>query len=290
MKLLSSSFLFKIKGALKVSVKPVKKNFISCLLCASRDEQTVQELLGDLSRQSLNKDSFEVVILDNSAQGLKKLTDQFAAALSVVYVRNASSTGMLGALRNATLEASRGEFICFLDDDTRILQEDFLQKALEIFQKTSPDLIMPLGKALCKEKDGRDRYLDPYSYAARCCLYQRRVIEALGGFHHDLAAYEDIDLGIRSRLAGVRVFKTDQLQYAHPGLFFTSLQKPLAIGQSVLKLRKYYPWYLWLLIYLNALRFLPLGLIPTTKNRQWFKISLGVLMAPFVRKECTYRG
>ncbi len=269
-------FPFNLKGGLQQPLPPAKDNFISCLICTNRNPETLEKLLMDIAEQTLGKDQFEIIIVDNSLEGAQSTIEKYAKMLSIQSIRETSKEGLISNLRNETLQRAQGTYILFLDDDTRLLQKDFLQRALMIFKELNVDMIMPYAQGL------------PYSFATRCCLYRRTILETLNGFQSNLSAYEDIELGLRVVLWGARTLKTNALTYQHPAFFFDSLQKPLAIGQTILKLRNIYPWYIWLFIYLNALRFLPLGLIPTTCNRQWFKISLGVLMAPFFRKKFTY--
>ncbi len=281
-------FPFNLEGDLIKPLPRMKNNFISCLLCTARETQQLEQLLIDFTKQTLNKDSFELVILDNSLPGLEDLVKKYSKLLNIFYIRNTSKEGLLGILRNETLQKAQGEFVLFLDDDTRLPQKDFLEESLSLFKQSNSDVIIPYGKALIKEGEEKYQFLDSYSFATRCILYKRTSLEDIGGYYKNLVAYEDIDLGIRMTLKGFKILETNLLHYQHPPLYFTSLQKPLAIGQSILKLREHYPWLIWLTLYLNALRFLPLALIPTTQNRQWFKISLGVLLAPFSHKKFTY--
>jgi len=260
---------------------------LSCLICTHRGASFINTLLNHLGHQSLDKRSFEILILDNTPQGLEGKIEG-RGSLPIQISRNASTHGFIGALRNEIFRKAKGEYILFLDDDTQILQKDFLHKALELFKHTDADIIMPCAYGIASDKMPHYHYLDNYSFAARCCLYKKSILDEVGVFRENITAYEDIDLGIRMRLRKAKILKTPLLEYHHPVLFFDSLQKPLAIGQSILKLRAYYPWYLWILIYLNALRFLPLILVPTMQNRQWFKISWGVFLAPFMKERKAY--
>lgn len=280
-------FPFRISGDLSGPLPPLKENFISCLICTAREPSLLIALLMDIKQQSLDKELFEVLILDNSLKGIKDSIKKYFNLFSLKYIRNNTTQGELGKLRNELLLNAQGNYILFLDDDTRLIQNDFLEKAISIFKISNPDVIMPFGKALLCPQKPNYKILDSYSFATRCCLYKRSSLEAIRGCRN-LITYDDIELGIRMELWGGKVLKTDELEYYHPALYFDSLKKPIAIGQSIFQLRKSYPWYAWLLIYINALRFLPCILIPTTENRQWFKISFGVLIAPFIKKKFTY--
>ena len=279
---------FNLSGDLSKRLTDAKGNFISCLICSARKSSFIEQLLTDLSQQNLEKDQFEIIILDNSLDGLEKSIKKYTELIPIKCVRNTSTDGNLGHFKNELLSKAQGSYILFLDDDTRLLQKDFLKKTLYLFKQFDPDILLPYGKPLICPDIPHYKFLDPYSLATRCCVYKRSILETMGGFRGSITAYEDIELGIRCSLWGAKILKTTKLEYHHPSLFFNSLQKPLAIGQSILKLKDHYPWHVWILIYLNALRFFPFILIPTIKNRQWFKISLGVLIAPWIKKRYTY--
>ncbi len=280
---------FPIEGDLPKTTITYQSGMISCLICSARASSVLALLLNDLAEQSLDRDHFEILICDNSLASHDALIKQYASRLSIQHLRDVSTLALIGNMKNKLLQSSRGALILFLDDDTRLPQKDFLTQALHLSETNPADIILPQGTGLAPQALGDYHFLDPYSFANRCCLYRRALLDTLKAFHEDITAYEDIDLGIRAIMNAAKVLRTDQLHYQHPALFFTSLKKPLAIGQSIIKLRTHYPLYIWLIIYVNALSFLLLALFPTMKNRQWFKISLGVLLAPLTRERHSYR-
>ncbi|HOW36321.1 MAG TPA: glycosyltransferase family A protein [Candidatus Omnitrophota bacterium] len=280
---------FSLKGDYNQNKSPSPKPLMSCLICASNRPKALNDLLEDLSGQDLESDKFEVVILnDGGGESIRAVVNLFTAKLPIAYRENAASKKMIGLLRNSTLEMSCGEYILFLDDDTRILQSDFLRKGLDLFNKQNPDIIIPFGEALYGIVKLKYSYFDHYSFGCAGCLYKRGILEEVGGFNGNIPAYEDIEMGIRMFIQGVAIIKTDELVYFHPPFYFDSMQKPLSIGKSVLKLRRHYSFLVWLAVFLNALRFLPCGLVPDLRYQQWFKISLGVLLACFKKEEYYY--
>ncbi|MBF0123539.1 MAG: glycosyltransferase family 2 protein [Candidatus Omnitrophica bacterium] len=280
---------FSLSGDLPTTQKPYHTNMISCLICTARSSDILGSLLNDLAQQSLDTNHFEIVLCDNSTAGHDALLKQYSSRLTIQYLRDTSPYALIGNMKNNLLGLARGETILFLDDDTRLPQKNFLEHSLHLIKETGADIILPRGEGLVSTNLSCYNFLDPYSFANRCCIYQRSLLDSLSGFRQDITAYEDIELGIRALMTKAKIIQTDQLHYQHPALFFNSLQKPLAIGQSILRLRRHYPFHIWLMIYVNALMLLPLGLWPTMKNRQWFKISLGVLLAPFTRERYSYK-
>jgi cellulose synthase/poly-beta-1,6-N-acetylglucosamine synthase-like glycosyltransferase len=277
---------FTIKGSWN-DQNIVKKGFISCLIVSAKRSKQLEFLLEDLVRQDFNKDAFEIIIAnDVDSQDYLPLIKKYRSSLNIQFIEIKESSHCVGLLRNKTLEASAGEFILFLDDDTQIHQTDFLWKALKSF-KSPVDVIIPKANALYGIVEKKYDYIDSKRLLTRCSLFKRSVLKEIGGFLN-ITSYEDIELSIRLRMKGYKVLFNDELNYFHPPEYFESMKKPLAIGQSIFKLKAYYPWHFWLLIYFNALRFLPLALIPTVHCRQWSKISVGILMAPFYKQEFNY--
>ncbi|OGX33082.1 MAG: hypothetical protein A2787_00220 [Omnitrophica WOR_2 bacterium RIFCSPHIGHO2_01_FULL_48_9] len=281
-------FPFDLRGDFR-PVKTTRSSFISCLICASNRADELDMLLTDLTEQTLMRTDFEVVLLnDGQGEAIRRVVEKYQSILPIVYHENAMPDRVIGHLRNRTLELSCGEYVLFLDDDTRLQQCDFLEKTKKMFSDKKADAILPKANALYGIVKWRYDYLNAYSYSTRCCLYRRAVLEKVGGFINDIKSYEDIDLSIRLTIAGIRTIKTAELQYFHPPLYFDSMRKPYSVGQAILQMRRRYSLGVWLLIYLNSLRFLPFGLIPNQQCQQWFKISLGILLSVFKREQYYY--
>jgi len=249
-------FNLKADGLLPTSDEKI---IFSCVIPSRRPEE-LKNILEDLSLQDFPQEKIEVIAVNEVSK-------------------------VISSLRNQGLASAHGEFILFLDDDTRIFQKDFLSKAYDLFKTYQADILLPYGQSLYGIMQSKQDFLDHFSFATRCCFYSRGLLERLGGFRNNLNSYSDIELSIRATLLSPVVIKSEKVSYFHPPLHFPTMQKPLAIGQSIFKLRQYYPLQVWLLIYVNALRFLPLALWPSRANRSWFKISLGVLLYPFKPQE-----
>lgn len=280
---------FNLLGDLKKDPEQERQPILSCLICASLRPQELDMLLEDLSSQTFQKNQFEVIIInDGGGPRVDAIIEKYSRTLSLKSKGYESPQKIIGRLRNESIALSQGQYILFLDDDTRLLQKDFLKRAWVIFTTKNPDVIMPLGHPLYGLTQEKYCFLDDYSFANRCCLYKYSVLKNISGFKDSLKAYEDIEMSIRLSICGIKVLQSDELEYYHPPLYFSSLDKPLAIGQTIWQMKKDYSLLVWMIVYLNALRFLWYGLIPTPRHRQWFKISLGVLLAPFTRTQHYY--
>lgn len=263
---------------------------ISCLLITSRRHVELDNLLADLSRQTWPRDRFEVVIVNDGANPLiREAVDRHRGAIDIVYRELDVAQRRLSNLRNISARMGEGEYFLFLDDDTRIFQRDFLERAVTILEAhPQMEVLLPAAKALYGIVKNKFDFLDTYSVTNRGSLYRRTALERIGGYSKDLNTYEDTEMSIRMAIAQLRTYCTDELEYLHPPLYFDSLSKPLAIGQTIFQMRRHYSFLVWLAAYINAMRFLVYIFFPTKINRQWLKISVGVLLFPFTRKSYYY--
>ncbi|MDE2223062.1 MAG: glycosyltransferase family 2 protein [Candidatus Omnitrophica bacterium] len=279
---------FDIKGGLAESKSAFSNEGLSCLIISNKPA-LLKSLLEDLGQQTLTKDQFEVVVVfDAPGTGIRDLINEHQRCLNIVFHQTERPVRILSNLRNMSVSLAQGEYFLFLDDDTRIFQKDFLELGLSFFKKQACQVLLPQAHALFGIAQSHYDFLDQFSFTNRCSFYHRSVIEDLGGFLKDIQTYEDTELSIRLMMKEWKIIQAEELSYFHPPLYFDSMRKPLAIGQTIFQLRRQYSFPVWLLVYLNALRFLPYVFWPGERLRHWFKISLGVLFFPFTGKSYYY--
>jgi len=279
---------FNIKGDLQQSINPIQSELLSCLIISNRPS-LLKNILEDLSFQTLPKANFEVVIVfDGQGEGISQLIEGYKEYLNIHLHKTDQPLRTLSDLRNISVALSQGPLILFLDDDTRIFQKDFLESALVPFNENLCDVLIPQAHCLYGVVGAHYDFLDKFSFTNRCSFYRRKTIEGIGGFLKGLQTYEDTELSIRLMIKIPKVIHMEELNYYHPPLYFDSMRKPLAIGQTIFQIRRQYSLLVWLLVYLNALRFLPLVLLPGQRYRHWAKISWGVLLYPFTGKSYYY--
>jgi glycosyltransferase involved in cell wall biosynthesis len=258
---------------------------ISCIIPTFDRWHELDNILCCLSLQDFPTDRFEVIVIeDGASEEGKACCATYQSCLDICLLQTDSVQHCVGALRNKALSISRGEYLLFLDDDTTILQVNFLQALYDRFTALPEiDCLQISGRAdRCLLKN-RYSYLDKFSFATRCVAYRRDRLILIGGFIDSLKSYEDIEMSIRFIISGGKVSQEETLYYYHPPLYFQSTGKTITNGLSFLTLFSRYGLLLWIVCYLNAIRFLPLFFSPIVRQRQWGKISAGFLIAPFYR-------
>lgn len=254
---------------------------ISCLINFYGRPHLLRNILSSLAEQNFPKRRFEVVLVEDregTPEG-SELVEGYRERLNVRYFTLKDNFGQMGYARNFALSNSRGKYILLLDDDTVILQRDFLTTLLKEFDRTHADALIPHGFASFCRLKGRYQFHDPYYPTSRCVAYSREALGDLCGYVSDITGQEDVEFTIRFLAAGKRAVRSASLEYLHPPLIVEGLGKPRAVGASFAKLRSKYPFPVWLMLLLNGARHLPLLLFPF--NRQFLmqgRFALGFIL------------
>ena len=207
------------------------------------------------------------------------LAEEFADKLQIRYAPLDKNFSMMGYSRNFALSQSRGEYLLFLDDDTVILQRDFLQLLeFTFFDNPEFDAVVPHGFASFAVIKGRYDYHDPYFMTSRCTAYRRSVLIELSGFIDDFIGQEDVEFVVRFLMAGKKALKLQKLEYYHPPLFSGSFSKSMAVGQSFYRARNRYPLIIWVLLIVNCVRHAPLYMVPLKRFREMGRFGIGFIL------------
>lgn len=270
---------FSLKG--DINMNSVNPDYdISCVINFYGRINLLEGILYSLSAQNLPKEKFEVILVEDrgGTEDGRTIAEKFGEWLNIRYFALSENYGKMGYSRNVGLSKTKGKYVLFLDDDTVILDKNFLSNLIIEFEKSGTDSLIPFGSAsycLLKEKYS---FHDPYFPTNRCVAYKRDVLKELGGFVSEIVGQEDVEFVIRFIASGRKFYNSQILEYFHPPLIINNLNKPAAVGSSFVKLKKRYPFFMWLLLLINGSRYLPLLLFPV--NKKWLmqgKFSLGFL-------------
>jgi glycosyltransferase involved in cell wall biosynthesis len=279
LKLLYKFAPFELKGDCIVP-PPATGVKISCLINFYGRLDLLSGILHSLAQQVFPRDSFEVILVEDrgGTDAGRKLTEEFSDRLQIRYAPLDKNFGLMGYSRNYALSLSKGEYILFLDDDTVILQNNFLQLLQDRFEKkVEIDAIIPHGMASYALIAGKYGYHDPYFMTSRCTAYRRRTLAELGGFMGSFVGQEDVEFVVRFYMSFKKAVKVPALEYHHPPLLVPNFRKPKAVGFSFYGLKSRYPFVLWLMVILNCARHAPLYLIPVRRYREMGRFGLGFL-------------
>lgn len=254
---------------------------ISCVINFYGRISLLEGILYSLSNQDLAINRYEIILVEDrggTADG-RHIVNQFAPIINVKYFALPSNYGNMGYARNFSLSKTSGKYVLFLDDDTVILQRNFLSTLIDDFERKGAAAVIPCGKASFALIKGKYDFHEPYFPTNRCTAYRKDILTELGGFVSEIIGQEDVEFVVRFIAAGKKFYKSSKLSYFHPPLIVNNLKKAAAVGKSFAKLKKRYPTVVWLMLLANGSRFLPLLLFPIrTKWRMQGKFSLGFLL------------
>lgn len=182
--------------------------------------------LGSLDAQTMARDFFEVIVVDN---GSRELPVEVVAAHPGVKLLQESRPGP-GPARNTGVAAARGEILAFIDADCRA-DPNWLLSIYEALATLPPGAVLGGDVRIWRSDSARLRAIEAYEsvFAYRFKLYIERHGYAgtgnLAMFRHDFDAVgpfggievaEDMDWGWRACAAGRRFSYVPNMVVYHP--------------------------------------------------------------------------
>jgi glycosyltransferase involved in cell wall biosynthesis len=174
-------------------------NKFSVIIPTLNEEQNLPQLLASLTKQT-HKD-FEVIVSDgHSEDKTKQKADEFVNQISLKFVE--SPKRKLTSQRNFGAKYAEGEYLIFLDADY-LTDEDFLTQLLNIINKTSASVIVPMTIPMTKSFFWKSYYSiankslplmlflkKPFAVGSPICV-KKEMFERLGGYDDGVYIYED---------------------------------------------------------------------------------------------------
>lgn len=226
-----------------------RRNFISVIIPVYKDPEGVKDTLESLKNQSLDKNSFEVIVAND---GGDKETEEVCKGYNVKVVTLKPNRGSYAA-RNQAIKESRGECLAFIDADIKA-SKGWLKvgmKSLESYDYVGGEVNIDKGKLKTlahyyeyltafdfEKKLKRDNYFG----AGNLCI-KRDLMVDLGGFDSRLFSGGD-------REFGVRVFESQKYKMHFEPKFSVThpprgeqalIKKTFRVRKGVEDLAKFYP-------------------------------------------------
>lgn len=200
--------------------------FLSVVVTTFNRGELLADCLAGFTRQSLPRDRFEVVVVDDgSAEPSDDIVRPFQDTLDIKYIYQKNSG--LAAARNSGIAATIGSIIVPFDDDNspheQCLQEHYrfhlsypaLEEGMLAFMEWAPGLeVTPLmhyvtevSPMLWCYKGLRSGQELPFGYLwGGCSSYKKELIRRAGGFDARFRfGYEDTEAELRMRRCGLTI-------------------------------------------------------------------------------------
>ena len=199
----------------------LKKPDISVIIPAWNEEKLLPDCLESLKNQTLPKEKFEVVVVDNnSTDKTREIAESYGSRIIGCQVQGVAAARVAGS------EGAYGEIIAGTDADTQVAPE-WLETIASHFEK-DPDLLGLTGPTYFKEANFFSKNLSffafdvfqrlnfairkptfsGFNYAVRVDAYRE-----IGGINPELESAEDIDLSFRLAKKGKVEYVSDVVVY-----------------------------------------------------------------------------
>ena len=199
---------------------------ISVIIPHLNQPDGLEACLSSLDAQSLSRDLFEVIVVDNGSEASPA---EIVARHPGVRLQHEIEPGP-GLARNTGVAASTGEILAFIDADCRA-HPDWLQSLLQAIRSSSPKTILG-GDVRIWRSEGRTLdaiaayesvfayrfklYIEQHGYSGTGNLAMfRQDFEAIGPFA-GINVAEDMEWGQRARAAGFCFHYVPEMIVFHP--------------------------------------------------------------------------
>jgi len=109
---------------------------ISVIICTRNRAEYLQKAIKSLLDQSLQKNLYEIIIMDNrSTDNTKDIIKKFSKSKNIRYIYEPILG--LSQARNEGLKNARGKYVAFLDDEA-VASKNWLETILETFESVKP--------------------------------------------------------------------------------------------------------------------------------------------------------
>jgi glycosyltransferase involved in cell wall biosynthesis len=196
---------------------------VSVIIPHYNELANLERCLTSLAAQALSKGKFEVIVADNNSrcgiEEVHRVCDGFARVVP-------APTPGAGAARNVAVEASRGRYLAFTDQDCRPAP-NWLERGVDALSTSE----MVGGRVEIEYEDPARptaveafervfafnvrRYVKKLGFAATANMFvQREVFDRVGGFRSE--GPDDLEWGQRATAAGYRWRYSPDVVVAHP--------------------------------------------------------------------------
>ena len=215
---------------------------ISTVICTHNRSGLLAQALESLCHQSLPKDDYEVLVIDNaSTDDTEAVTRSFRDGRAHVTYLQEPVLGLSRA-RNLGLQEARGRYVAFLDDDA-IAESGWLEEILAAFAEVEPAPGCVGGKILPNWQLPRPFWLHdvlmrslsvidwadeaffvepPYFLVGTNIAYDRSLVLKIGGFDENLGrigkallSNDEIELISRVKATGRLAYYTPKAVVSH---------------------------------------------------------------------------
>jgi len=229
-----------------------KKNqpLVSIIIPTKDNTSLLKQCLESIESKSTYK-NYEIIIVDNNSKKLESKSYLSALRHKVISYNEPFN---FSKINNFAVTEAEGEYIIFLNNDTEIISQDWIERMLEHSQGSTigavgvkllyPDntiqhagVLMGVGTLTAHAFEGFPRdhvghngllqtVHDCSAVTGACMMIRKKLFQEIGGFDEYLAyAFNDIDLCLRLRRKGYSIVYTPYAELYH----YTNVTRPYTV-------------------------------------------------------------
>jgi glycosyltransferase involved in cell wall biosynthesis len=207
---------------------------VSVVIPTHNRPHTLPRAIHSVLRQSFR--DLEVIVVDDASRTLEAgmiVAEIAANDPRITYIRREIGGGAAAA-RNTGIQAARGAFVAFQDDDDEWLLGK-LEQQMALMERLGPECLLVAGRLLRyipganpkiydwpTDKDGiwvdSSRFIEGYTAFIQTALIRKSALDTIGAFNPEVPISEDFELALRllncGRLATVPNFVTMSYEQA----------------------------------------------------------------------------
>ncbi len=226
---------------------------VSVVVCTYNRKGSILECLDSLIMQSYP--GIEIIIVnDGSTDGTLGVLHEYSKNHKNVNIISQNNKGP-GAARNLGINSSKGDIICFTDDDC-VTDSNWISSLISGFEDNvigvGGDIISYNPKNIFERFFEKNKLLDQKHFSKLFLItanaaYRRKTLQELEGFDTNFIkpAGEDVDLGIRVGLTGgnLKFMSQAQVLHKHRSNLMSLMKQSYGYGRGYAVLHKKYPRY-----------------------------------------------
>ncbi len=136
-----ASSLLKVTSVINIinSCRPID---VSVVIPVHNREKLILECINSLNNQTINKDRFEVVFIDDCSSDKSIAAIEYNISPDINYriIRREVGSGNASTPRNEGIKSAKGRYIFFMDSDDYI-DETLLERGMQIADKNNSDVV-----------------------------------------------------------------------------------------------------------------------------------------------------
>jgi GT2 family glycosyltransferase len=191
--------------------------FVSVIIRTYNRAHFLERVLSSLANQTLSTEQYEVIVVDDgSKDSTREVCNKMRLKLpDIRYVSSGTNIG-LGSITNLGVRSARGDYILFVDDDC-IAKKDWvecLSKPLKHENIVVGSVVSPVTNyiKLCHNIAEFHSFMPgrragPVEFIVGANMgFRRSVFDELNGTQENRRCAEDMELILRARLKGYRIY------------------------------------------------------------------------------------